>query len=87
LIFSSEGTSEFWQLYRRLPLEIQNLARRNYGRWRKDPFHPSLHFKKVTGDNWSIRLGLRYRALGKFTDDGVFLWEWIGSHAEYDRRL
>jgi len=52
-----------------------------------DPFHPSLHFKKVTGDNWSIRLGLRYRALGKFTNDGMFLWEWIGSHADYDRRF
>ncbi len=52
-----------------------------------DPFHPSLHFKKVGAVNWSVRVGLNYQALGKFAADGTFLWEWIGSHADYDAKL
>ena len=50
-------------------------------------FCASLHFKKVGADNWSVRIGLNYRAIGKFSKDGAFLWEWIGSHADYDKRV
>ena len=39
-------------------------------------------FKRV-GAYWSVRIGLRYRALGTDIDDGV-LWGWIGGLAEYD---
>jgi hypothetical protein len=46
-----------------------------------------LDFKKVGKENWSGRVGLNYRAIGKFTDDGTFLWEWIGIHADNDSRL
>lgn len=49
-----------------------------------EPFHPSLHFKKIGGGKWSIRLGIDYRAIGIF-QDGVFVWDWIGSHSEYNR--
>jgi hypothetical protein len=41
-----------------------------------------LHLKKV-GRFWSVRVGLRYRALALEVEDGL-LWFWIGSHAEYD---
>jgi hypothetical protein len=44
-----------------------------------------LHFKKV-GRFWSVRIGLRYRALGVEADDGL-LWFWIGSHADYDASI
>ena len=47
-----------------------------------DPHHPSLHLKKV-GRYWSVRVGLRYRALAVEIDGGL-LWFWIGSHADYD---
>ena len=30
------------------------------------------------------RVGIHYRAIGHFVKDG-FLWEWIGTHGEYDR--
>lgn len=83
----SHGTAVFWELYRGLPSEIRESARRAYRRWQQDPFHPSLHFKKVGGDNWSARVGLNYRAIGKFAKDGTFLWEWIGTHADYDKKL
>jgi hypothetical protein len=31
-----------------------------------------------------VRVGIHYRAVGHFVKDG-FLWEWIGTHGEYDR--
>lgn len=87
MTIASQGTQGFWELYRALPVQVQESARRAYRRWREDAFHPSLHFKKVGNDNWSVRVGLNYRAIGKFVEDGTFLWEWIGSHAEYDKRV
>jgi len=48
--------------------------------------HPSLHFKRVTPPNWSIRIGENYRAVGRFSES-VFVWQWIGSRAEYDKRF
>jgi hypothetical protein len=41
-----------------------------------------LHFKKV-GRFWSVRIGLRYRALGVEAADSPLRF-WIGSHADYD---
>ena len=74
---------DFWTLYRALPANVQVLADRAFGLLKTDPYHPSLHFKKV-GNFWSVRTGLHYRALGVGVPDGV-LWFWIGTHAEYDR--
>jgi hypothetical protein len=74
---------DFWQLFYELPDEIQLLARKNYELLKADPYHPSLHFKRV-GDYWSVRIGRNYRALATEVEDGL-LWGWIGSHAEYDR--
>lgn len=82
--FSSRGTPEFWQLYHELPADVRVVARKIYRLWRMDALHPSLHFKKVGGRKWSIRVGIHYRAIGKFDGDG-FVWDWIGTHAEYDR--
>ena len=74
---------DFWGLFHALPQEVQDLARANYELLKTDPYHPSLHLKKV-GDYWSVRVGRRYRALATEVEDGL-LWAWIGSHAEYDR--
>ena len=78
----------FWPHYQQLPNSIQQLADKNYALLRDDPFHPSLHFKKV-GKNkqlWSVRVGEHYRALGLDKSEGV-VWFWIGTHAEYDKLL
>jgi hypothetical protein len=75
----------FWTAFEELPRGIQELARANYELLRKNPRHPSLHFKKV-GGYWSVRVGIGYRALGTDVEDGV-LWAWIGTHAEYDRMI
>ena len=36
--------------------------------------------------NWSARVSDRYRAVGKFSGS-VFLWEWIGTHEDYNKRF
>jgi hypothetical protein len=38
---------KFWKFYEQLPNEIQKLADANYKLLKRDPRHPSLHFKKV----------------------------------------
>jgi hypothetical protein len=78
-------TPEFWECYRQLPKEIQELANKNYELLKADPKHPSLHFKKI-GRLWSVRVGKNYRALGFDKPKGV-LWFWIGSHGNYDAIL
>jgi hypothetical protein len=82
----SRGTSDFWHLYRALPVEIRRLAQKNYKLWSANAFHPSLRFKPIHKPNWSVRIGDRYRAVGNFTGDS-FLWEWIGTHEDYNKRF
>ena len=78
----------FWRHYRALPQHVQELADEKFKLLKADPFHPSLHFKKIGGHRnlWSVRVGLHYRALGRVKPEGV-VWFWIGTHAEYDRLL
>ena len=83
------ATGDFWKAYDALPDQIQRLADKNYALLRLSPEHPSLRFKLMTtprGRRYSVRVGLRYRALGSPIEEGV-LWEWIGTHAEYDKLL
>jgi hypothetical protein len=79
------ASPSFWQLYERLPSTIQELADKNFDLLKRDPKHPSLHFKK-TGNYWSVRVGIKYRALGIEIEEGL-LWFWIGTHSEYDKLL
>jgi len=48
----------FWTEYRRLNEEIRQRARKTYGLWAENPFHPSLHFKCVNSEEgiWSVRV-------------------------------
>jgi len=77
------ASSRFWTLYNALPPEVRSVADKNYELLRKDPRHPSLHFKRI-GELRSVRVGLHHRALGVDVDDGI-MWIWIGTHAEYDK--
>jgi len=61
------------------------VARRNFELLKKNPAHPSLHFKKV-GKLRSVRIGLNHRALA--VEDGTdLIWVWIGAHDEYKRLI
>lgn len=79
------ASSEFWAAYEKLPTSVRELADKHYELLKADPAHPSLRFKTV-GRFRSVRIGLRYRALGIDVDNGV-LWFCIGMHAEYDRTI
>ena len=74
---------KFWRLYDDLPLDIQQLADENFKLLKEDPFHPSLHFKKV-GRYWSVRVGIHYRAVAVEEGPNI-VWFWIGPHSEYNR--
>jgi hypothetical protein len=75
----------FWECYTALPSTVQQLADANFELLKRDPRHPSLHFKQIDRF-WSVRVGLRYRALGVSTPDGI-VWFWIGTHSDYDRLI
>jgi hypothetical protein len=77
------ASPEFWACLERLPANVQQLARENYELLKANPYHPSLHFKRVDRF-WSVRVGRSYRALAVDAADGI-VWFWIGTHAEYDR--
>ena len=79
------ANSSFWEAYDNLPKPVQNIADKNYELLKTNPKHPSLHFKKV-GVYWSVRVGLRYRALAVESDHDM-VWFWIGSHAAYDKLI
>jgi hypothetical protein len=73
---------KFWNFYQALPPEVQKLADENFALLKRNPQHPSLHFKK-TGRFWSVRVGLRFRAVA--VERGADLvWFWIGRHDEYE---
>ncbi len=79
------ATAGFWRRYHRLPQEIRQLADKNFELLKANPYHPSLHFKKI-GTLWSARVGSGYRALG-LDEGGTVQWFWIGTHAEYDKLI
>jgi hypothetical protein len=80
------ATPSFWKLYNNLPSDVQSVADKNYALLKANPKHPSLHFKNVKRDMWSIRVGIGYRAVA-FPDEGGFAWVWIGTHESYDKLL
>lgn len=84
----SKATTRFWKCYQALPAEIQKRAKEMYGFFRNDPWHPSLHFKRVHSSLpvYSVRITKDYRAVG-ILKDGKIVWFWIGSHSDSDYLL
>ncbi|AMA08592.1 MULTISPECIES: ParE family toxin-like protein [unclassified Picosynechococcus] len=82
----SFATSEFWKAYKKLPPELQEKANNTYHLWQANQDYPSLHFKKVGKNLWSIRITNNYRALALKKGDDYY-WFWIGNHAEYERLI
>lgn len=77
--------ASFWESYRCLPPEIQDIADKSYASLRENPRHPSLRLKRA-GQLWSVRVSDNYRALGLDHDVGI-VWFWIGDHKTYDLLL
>jgi len=76
----------FWECYDRLQDTVRRHADKQYALWRRNPFHPSLHFKIVKPDLWSVRVDANHRALARSKGD-LLVWFWIGTHDEYEQLL
>ena len=86
----SHTTEQFRTLLAALLPSVQQRARNACKLFKVNPTHPSLHFKplhtKAKGSFYSVRIGIRYRALALREED-TLVWFWIGSHADYDALL
>jgi len=78
-------TARFRKCLERLPVRVQELSKQCFQLLKANPWHPSLHFKKV-GKFWSVRVGINHRALA-IEDGEDFIWVWIGAHDEYERMI
>ena len=84
----SHTNSTFWKGYSKLPKPIKDMAKKQYRLFASDPYHASLHFKRVhsTKPVYSARINRAYRAVG-VVNDNTIIWFWIGSHDDYDKLL
>lgn len=85
---TSRGTPGFWRDYHSLPGDVREAAREAYRKFALNPAHPGLQLERLKFDSraWSVRVTRNYRAVARrYEDDWV--WVWIGSHAEFDRRF
>lgn len=85
---TSRGTDEFWQLYRSLPPDIRLAAQEAYRKFAADPTNPGLRLERLRADPraWSVRVTRNYRSVALRQGDD-WLWFWIGSHQDFDRRF
>lgn len=85
---NSRTTRKFREAFRNLPKQTRDQAKAAYRRFRDNPNHPGLQFKRVhsTRPIYSARVNVSYRVLGILDGDDI-IWFWIGTHAEYDKLL
>lgn len=81
----STTTHRFWKCYDALPTEVRKQVKGAYELFSKNPYYPSLHFKRIhaTRPIFSVRINIDYRAVG-FLEENEITWFWIGSHPEYE---
>jgi len=81
----STTTKRFWKCYSTIPSAVKKQAREAYELFSKNPYYPSLHFKRIhsTLPIFSVRINIDYRSVGILEGDEI-TWFWIGSHAEYE---
>ena len=62
----SYTTKRFRKLFASLPKDIKEQAKEAYTKFKKDPYYPSLHFKRVhsTRPIYSVRITKDYRTAG-----------------------
>jgi hypothetical protein len=84
----SRRTRQFRDALTALPDSIRKQAAVAYRRFRDNPYHRGLHFKKVhpTLPIFSARVNNDYRVVGQMRTDAI-VWFWIGKHEEYERLL
>ncbi len=85
---TSRTTQAFRDAFARLPADVQAQARDAYRRFRDNPHHPGLRFKRIHDRDpiYSARINRDYRAVGVL-DGPEIVWFWIGPHDEYAKLL
>ena len=85
---NSRRSAEFRHSYLRLPEAVRSAAQAAYAKFAANPAHPGLHLERLRSDPrfWSVRLNRNFRAVAYRTGDR-WVWIWIGSHEEFDRRF
>jgi len=86
--YRSELTPHFLMLYRKLPLDVRERARRAYRVWHENPDLPGLRFKRLstTTPLCSVRIDAQYRAVGLIRGN-LIRWDFIGHHNAYSAYL
>ena len=84
----SVTTKRFRTAYSGLTEQTKEATRKAYALWKKNPNHPSLHFKKIHSKKqiYSVRISLGWRAIG-IKEDNTIIWFWIGAHSDYDKLI
>jgi hypothetical protein len=84
----SRTTVKFRKTFNRLPAEVQLQAKQAFQTWKRNPRHPSLHFKQIHQSLpvFSVRIGIHWRAVGIQSGEEI-VWYWIGSHNDYGNIL
>ncbi len=84
----SHTNNVFWKGYSKLPSDIKDIAKKQYKLFAFDPYHASLHFKRVHSSKpiYSARINRAYSAVG-ILNNNIIIWFWIGSHDDYDKLL
>jgi mRNA-degrading endonuclease RelE of RelBE toxin-antitoxin system len=71
----SHTTEHFRKQLLDLPKETQRQVREAYAQFKKDPYHPGLHFKRVHSKRpiYAVRISKDYRALG-IQQESEIIW-------------
>jgi len=76
-----EATHTFIRLYKKLPNDIQERAKKTILTFSHNPHHPSLNHKKMAGqaDIWELRVSDNYRITYQKAGQTAYLRK-IGTH-------
>jgi len=87
----SKRTKAFRKLFEKLPEQVKENARKQYGLFLKNPSHHSLRTKLIGSTRnekfkiYEVTIGMGYRTT-YFIDGDVYVWFWIGTHDSFDKR-
>jgi hypothetical protein len=84
----SRTTAKFRKAFELLPSEVKQQAKQTFRKWKRNPRHPSLHFKQIHRalPVFAVRIGIHWRAVGIQSGEEM-VWYWIGSHNDYGNVL
>ena len=83
---SIDFTPHFLKSFSRLPLAIQELAKKKDGWFRRNPFDPRLRTHKLKGElsgAWAYSVNREYRVLFRFLKGDEVIYYDIGTHDIY----